>query len=1137
MNHLLDSSSSSSSSNSSSSSDASMSDITTSTRISDGGTAATFLQSSSQFLQKSSREFTMLVQPSVSRSQKIADQRLLELKTRELKIQSIGLIGRERETEKLQSCLISMMDEQQQQQQQQAAEESRNHKQKIESIEETISTIEISKVKKKLVFIKGFSGVGKTTLARTMQLEVMKGGDGCYVEGKFDLNMNHMDQPYAGIAKAFRELVTELSVTNPDMLSAIGQGLCEMLGPEQVEHLSDLIPELTRFVEGYHSSTSKYAEGNIDGMLERWKYSFRVLTRLLTSHVKPLVIMIDDLQWADKASLDIIETLITDSQNVNPLMIIGCYRSNEVNESSNLKKSIESLIQKQSKFGFFVTDIVVRSCGIDEVDQMIRKMMDVDEEEEESTHDLADLCFRRTLGNPFFVIEFMSMLQRENLIQFNIGTLKWSFDVSVIEEATFSTANVAEMLKSRMEQMPADVKLLLRVAACLGPTFGVSILETLWKNLPYIPTNSSAGLDNIPKLITFIESELLIEAWAGDKYRWVHDKVQEAALSLVESDEVNLKFHLGKALYYNLQGIELEDSLFDIIDLITSEKGPKSVEFASLCLKAATKAKRLSAFQSATRYAKRGIEMLPEDKWTSSRSLTIELHAIGAQVELALGRVEESKNHCDAVLSRKDTEIGDRIPFKLVEIQRLSTVEMKYPDAIKSCLSLLKDMNNRLFWSRTLLPVQAIYALSKTIKTIKRLPKDFYLRIGRMDSNSNNNNNKIMADILERIRYSSYHTKEIFQMILGDCKSVHLTLQHGLCEHSGHSFAMIGFYTTVLFKDFEDAALFRELALSTQSHFGKPRACQTIFLSHFSSLAWTVPIQSFASSSVLYESYVTGMQNGEVDFAMWSLMAHFVQIPIILGKPIDQILEAFPKIIAQMEEVSQTSQAVTTTLYWQMLLNLREPKQAKDPLKLTRGNNAIIENHPDQEDEYIATFRDYLECQLLLFYNHESAADRAIQSAGRLEKAAPGTFDFMIETFHRGICLYVAARRTKRRKYAKHAKKIRKIIHEWRRKGIPNVVYYCMFLDAEHAALAGKHEEAEKHYKEAIHFVAKPGHLQHAALFNELYSDYLFRERDDKDEAKYRLEEAIWYYRDWGALGKVEKLKESSLLLYEEASG
>ncbi|KAL3941438.1 MAG: hypothetical protein SGBAC_004208 [Bacillariaceae sp.] len=1008
---------------------------------------------SSAVLQESS-EMMLVEKP--SRSKKLAAARLEELTINKLKIHSIGLVGREKETEKLKSCLKSMMD-------QQAAEDN----DETELNEETMT---ISKVKKELVFIKGFSGVGKTSLARTVKQELDSMEGGYYVEGKFDLNEDK-DEPYSGIAKAYSELIQEMDTNDRFMLLEFGQQLVATLGSE-VEPLTYLIPELELALGSY--TTSSYTDGDIEGMQERWKYSFRVLTRLLTAYVKPLVIIIDDLQWADKASLDLIETLITDSQNVNPLMVIGCYRSNEVDEMSDLTKSIQSLEEKKSQFGFDIVSMEVESCGINEVNQMIMKMMDTDNEE--GTRDLADLCFQKTLGNPFFVIEFMSMLQREDLVKFNIGTMKWSFDVSVIEEATFSTSNVAELLRLRMEQMPADVEILLQVAACLGPTFRVSILETLWKNLSYTQLEHT-GLDDVPKLISFIESEMLIETLVGDKYRWVHDKVQEAALSLVKGKEVDLKFEMGKVLYFNLSAKELDNELFDVADLISNGKGTESVDFASLCLKAAKKAKRLSAFQSTARYVQTGIEMLPENKWTSQQPLTLELHTLGAQVQLALGHVEESSSHCNAVLSRNDIDVGHRIPLKLVE----------------------------------------------TIKTVKGKPKDFYRHIGRMDDT-----NKTVTDVLERIHYSSYHTQEIFQMILCDCKGVQLTLQHGLCEHSGHCFAMLGFYATVLFSNFKDAAIFRELALSMQSHFGKPRACQTIFICHFYSLAWTVPIQNFASSSVFYDAYIRGMQNGEVDFAMWSIASHFVLVPISLGKPIDQILEVCPKIVAQMEEVSQTSQALTTKLYWQMLLNLREPQQAKDPLQLC--GDVVTEYSDVEDDAHSLAFREYLECQLLLYYDHESAADRAIVFAGGLEKASPGNFHLMIEAFHRGVCLYVAARRTKLRKYKKHAKKIRNVMHKWKKAGIPNVVYYCTFLDAEDAALHGKHNEAEKGYKEAVQFVAKSGYLQHAALFNELYSDYLLRERGDKEEAKYRLQEALRYYKDWGALGKVEKLKESSLL-------
>ncbi|KAL3926732.1 MAG: hypothetical protein SGBAC_013354, partial [Bacillariaceae sp.] len=655
---------------------------------------------------RSSSETSVVRKP--KRMSKIAIRRLSELTINKLKIHSIGMIGREQETAILQSRLRTLI-----LQADNAIDDS-------ESEGSSSLSFQVSKVKKELVLIRGLAGMGKTSLARTVKKDVNFTKNGFFAEGKFDLN-KAKDQPYSGIAKAYSELIQELWNKDRDMLLDIGRKLCDELGSE-VEPLAFLIPELEDVVIQY--STASFSDGSMDGMQERWKYSFRRLTRLLTSYVRPLVVLIDDLQWADQASLDLIDCLITDNQNVNPLMIIGCYRSNEVDEESSLIKTIKSLAGKKSNFGFDISEIVVANCGSNDVHKIMMKMMDTDDAE--SSRDLAELCFQRTLGNPFFVIEFMSMLQREDLITFNLGTMKWVYDVSTIADTTVSTANVVELLKSRIQKMPADVQVLLQLAACLGPTLKIPILETLWKNLAHV-RSEGFEVDKVPSLINYIEGEMMIEAWGGDKYRWVHDKVQEAALSLVKMDKMSLKFEMGKVLYFNLQGKGLDDELFDVADLISNGKGGESAGFASLGLKAGKKAMRLSAFLSSTRYIRNGIKMLPYNKWTTLQSLTLELYTLGAQVELALGHVEESKNYCLAVLSRDDIEYIPKIPLRMTEIRRLATVEMKYPATVKTCLALLKDMKYKFIWSRSLLAVQTLTTLSGTIKAVKQQPKDFFL--------------------------------------------------------------------------------------------------------------------------------------------------------------------------------------------------------------------------------------------------------------------------------------------------------------------------------------------------------------------------------------------------------------------------
>ena len=175
---------------------------------------------------------------------------------------------------------------------------------------------------------------------------------------------------------------------------------------------------------------------------------------------------------------------------------------------------------------------------------------------------------------------------------------------------------------------------------------------------------------------------------------------------------------------------------------------------------------------------------------------------------------------------------------------------------------------------------------------------------------------------------------------------------------------------------------------------------------------------------------------------------------------------------------------------WQMYLYLRSPPENKSPF-LLKGDVTSIEACGD--DELLLAWHNFAEFQLLLFYNDPSAPDRAIRK--KLTTASNFHFTLMIECFHRCVCLYGAARRTKKRKYKGQAKKLRKVIHSWKKVGNPNVVYYCIFLDAEHAALEGKYDEAESLYKKAIQFVGRSGILHHSALFNEYYSDFLLRQR------------------------------------------
>ena len=209
-----------------------------------------------------------------------------------------------------------------------------------------------------------------------------------------------------------------------------------------------------------------------------------------------------------------------------------------------------------------------------------------------------------------------------------------------------------------------------------------------------------------------------------------------------------------------------------------------------------------------------------------------------------------------------------------------------------------------------------------------------------------------------------------------------------------------------------------------------------------------------------------------------------------------------------------------------MLTKLQTPAIA-NPTSLDGDIMTLAKAKEIGENVVLGIFQ-FNEFQLLLFFGDPiNAAERAIDNGDSYFDLNWGYADNALESlFHRGVALYVAARKTQKRKYARHAKRIRARLKDWQKRGNPNLAYYVMYLDAEQAALEKKYDKAEEFYKKAIAFVGRAGYLNHAALFNELYSDFLRHERKDIVDAEYRFNEAMRYYHEFGALGKVDMLEK-----------
>eukprot|EP00978_Attheya_sp_CCMP212_P013284 scaffold33393_cov41-Attheya_sp.AAC.1 len=343
------------------------------------------------------------------------------LTVNKLRFSSLGLVGRDKETVVLKECLERLL---------MAGEEATA----TETGEEYARASA-----RELVFISGVSGTGKTTLAQTLASE-MKRHKGLYLTGKFDFYLR--DEPYSGFAAACRELCGEILMLRNDTSTEVKyQEICDEIMSElgdEISLLTNIFPILDEILDvDYTSAPAADSSDDAYGK-ESINYAFRKFLRVVSTHFNPLVIVLDDLQWADAASFELLETLITDRENPQ-IMVIGCYRSNEVDDAHFLSKKLRDLHERKENDGFRITDIYVGNLDIPSVNQIIIELLSVDSDD--SSLDLAEICHKRTLGNAFHLIVFLSMLEEEGMLEFNLGLFQWIWDVLEIDEKTAAAAN------------------------------------------------------------------------------------------------------------------------------------------------------------------------------------------------------------------------------------------------------------------------------------------------------------------------------------------------------------------------------------------------------------------------------------------------------------------------------------------------------------------------------------------------------------------------------------------------------------------------------------------------------------------------------------------------------------------------
>ena len=466
-----------------------------------------------------------------------------------------------------------------------------------------------------LVLVSGYSGIGKSSVVNELH-KVLVPPRGLFASGKFD--QYKRDIPYSTLAQAFQSLVRPLLGKSDTELSGWRDALREALGPNG-RLMVDVVPEL-KLIIGEQPPVPELPPQDAQ---RRFQLVFRRFIGVFARPEHPLALFLDDLQWLDAATLDLLEDLLTRS-DLQHLMLIGAYRDNEVTAAHPLMRKLDAIKTAGGK----VAEITLAPLAREHLGQLIADALRC---ESERAAPLAHLVHEKTGGNPFFAIQFISALAEEGMLTFDHEAARWSWDLDRIHAKGY-TDNVVDLMVGKLTRLPAETQQALQQLACLGNIAEITTLSIVL----------GTSEEQVHAALWPAVRQELVERLAG-AYRFVHDRVQEAAYSLIpEERRGQAHLRIGRLLAAHTPPEKREEAIFDIVNqlnrgaaLITSQD--EREQLAELNLLAGKRAKASTAYASALTYLAAGAALLPDDAWERRHELTFALELHRAECEFLTG--------------------------------------------------------------------------------------------------------------------------------------------------------------------------------------------------------------------------------------------------------------------------------------------------------------------------------------------------------------------------------------------------------------------------------------------------------------------------------------------------------------------
>ena len=1009
-----------------------------------------------------------------------------------------------------------------------------------------------------LLTVSGYSGVGKSALVHEVH-RFIAAHRGVFISGKFD--QFQRTTPYSALKEALKTwLFHALSLGEKD-LQSLRIKINKSLG-ESARVINDFMPEFIPLLGELPEVPVLEAQEN----LNRFNIVFQKFITLICQY-RPVVLFIDDLQWADRGTLNLLPMILEAARD--RILIIAAYRENEVDENHPAMHTISSIRQRDSGQ---VTRLTLEPLNLQDILKLLKDALHRSEKELQS---LAELVQHKTDGNPFFINEFLKTLYHEGLLNFDLAHQCWVWDVRAINKKGI-TDNVVALMLEKMQKLPQQTQQIMELAACVGSRFDLEMLtvikpatiedvtQHLWPAITEglilqdggawrlgvdesnsdTSTSGTLTSNSLDSNKATSHTNKMLEHAVSPYCKFLHDRMLEAAYhSLSDDKRQATHLQIGRLLLRGMLKMPHDSGpkpsstmLFSVVEqlnraVVLITETDEQIQLASLNLHAAERAKFAGVWDVAARYAKKGMQLLADDAWETQYTLSYALHIVRIECEYLNTQTDLGNQLSETVLQHAKSA------FEKANICRL---QLTHNLNKKIVWAIERGLDGLRYCGLSFLSLQQIddefadkeeKALAETFKKVD--VSKALLTVKDTDSEL------LQLECLLLVRLSGYSQvaglPALTRYMINRAMNVLLTRGAGK-----ETVSILGIYSILLAKQ----TLFKEANFFSQSavNLAKQHSSSTdlpIFYNGIGSMQWFYTSPFSEAIKFQQKSHELGSERGEVIVGIFAGFSNSIINYFVMGLPLEKLSVRLDQLQGFMDkyQIKISGARYYTYLIEGLTASHHHGKQLPNPFKKN--------NFPANEWQLIQScvLKSFIEHLQIQWFFWSDKLDQAWQSVKLAEPSLELMTGFITPLEHRFLAALLACQ-----KYLLDAEKEQEELCVYIDRSMEELETLTELCpeNFEHKLLLLKAEQSRAMnadmslvlslYDQAIKCTKEGGYIQYEAFSYERCADYWLTQGFETAARRY-VQQAMYAYQQWGCELKCSLLqKKYAALLFKEQS-